>query len=78
MTEWEKAQAGYLYDANYEPELIALRTKCADLCWEFNMCRPSDTERQQKTAPCNPWRDQGQHHGYRPVLLRLWREYLCR
>lgn len=48
MTEWEKAQAGFLYDANYEPELIALRTKCADLCWEYNMCRPSDTERQQE------------------------------
>lgn len=48
MTEWEKAQAGFLYDANYEPELIAMRKKCADLCWEFNLCRPSDTERQQE------------------------------
>lgn len=47
MTEWEKAQAGYLYDANYEPELITMRTKCADLCYEFNMCRPSDTDKQQ-------------------------------
>lgn len=33
MTEWEKAQAGFLYDANYEPELIAIRKKCADLRW---------------------------------------------
>lgn len=48
MTEWEKAQAGFLYDANYEPELIAMRKKCADLCWEFNLCRPSDTEKQQE------------------------------
>lgn len=47
MTEWEKAQAGYLYDANYESELITMRTKCADLCYEFNMCRPSDTDKQQ-------------------------------
>lgn len=48
MTEWEKAQAGYLYDANYEKELIEKREKCADLCYEFNMCRPSDTEKQKE------------------------------
>lgn len=42
MTEWEKAQAGFLYDANYDSDLIDMRTKCADLCYEFNMCRPSD------------------------------------
>lgn len=47
MTEWEKAQAGYLYDANYDESLIKAREKCADLCWEFNDCRPSDTEKQQ-------------------------------
>lgn len=47
MTEWEKAQAGFLYDANYEPKLIKMREKCADLCYEYNMCRPSDTDRQQ-------------------------------
>ena len=46
MKEWEKAQAGYLY-ANYEAELLAMRKKCADLCYEFNMCRPSDTEKQK-------------------------------
>lgn len=48
MTEWEKAQAGYLYDANYEPELIEKRLKCADLCYEFNMCKPSDTAKQNE------------------------------
>lgn len=48
MNEWDKAQAGYLYDANYEPELIAMREKCADLCYEFNMCKPSDTAQQQE------------------------------
>lgn len=47
MTEWEKAQAGYLYDANYDESLIKAREKCADLCWKFNACRPSDTEKQQ-------------------------------
>lgn len=47
MTEWEKAQMGYLYDANYDSGLIDKRAKCADLCYEFNMCRPSDIDKQQ-------------------------------
>lgn len=47
MTEWEKAQNGYLYDANYDEEIVGARTRCADLCFEFNNCRPSDTEKQQ-------------------------------
>ena len=48
MTEWEKAQSGYLYDANHDAEIIAARTKCADLCHAFNCCRPSDTQTQAK------------------------------
>ena len=48
MTEWEKAQNGYLYGVNYDKEIIEARTRCADLCYEFNNCRPSDTEKQQK------------------------------
>lgn len=48
MTEWEKAQSGYLYDANHDAEIIAARTKCADLCHAFNCCRPSDTQTQDK------------------------------
>lgn len=47
MTEWEKAQAGYLYDANYDQEIVEARTRCADLCYEFNSCKPSDTEGQR-------------------------------
>lgn len=48
MTEWEKAQQGYLYDANYDKEIVEERTRCADLCYEFNLCRPSDTAKQQE------------------------------
>ena len=48
MTEWEKAQNGYLYDANYDEEIVMARTKCADLCYEFNLCKPSDTKRQEE------------------------------
>lgn len=46
MTEWEKAQTGYLYDANYDSDLIERRAKCADLCYEFNLCKPSDIDKQ--------------------------------
>ena len=48
MKEWEKAQAGYLYDANYDEEIVKQRTECADLCYEFNTCRPSETDRQNE------------------------------
>lgn len=48
MTEWEKAQQGYLYDASYDQEIVDARTKCADLCYAFNACRPSDVKTQEK------------------------------
>ena len=48
MKEREKAQQGYLYDANYDKEIVEERTRCADLCYEFNLCRPSDTAKQQE------------------------------
>ena len=48
MTEREKAQQGQLYDANYDKEIVEERTRCADLCYEFNLCRPSDTAKQQE------------------------------
>lgn len=40
--------AGYLYDANYDGELIQERQAAKDLCFELNHIRPSDTERQKK------------------------------
>ena len=46
MNEWNKAQAGYLYDANYDREVVENRTKCADLCYEFNQCKPRITKKQ--------------------------------
>lgn len=47
MTEWGKAQNGYLYDANNDKDIVELRTHCADLCYEFNHCKPSETEKQK-------------------------------
>lgn len=46
MTEWEKAQKGYLYDANNDRQIVDARTRCAQLCYEFNLCRPDDMEKQ--------------------------------
>ena len=31
MTEWEKAQNGFLYDANYDEEIVEARKRCAML-----------------------------------------------
>jgi len=46
MTEKEKMQAGLLYDANYDEELIKERTICKDLCFEYNQLRPSQAKEQ--------------------------------
>lgn len=46
MTEKEKAAAGYLYNPNYDPELLAEIAQCNDLCHEFNQLRPSNRAAQ--------------------------------
>lgn len=48
MTEREKAAMGVLYDANYDRELLQDRMACKDLCYQFNQCRPSETDRQRQ------------------------------
>ena len=47
MTEKEKAKAGLLYDANYDKELLKERMECADLTYELNLSRPSQTEERK-------------------------------
>lgn len=44
MTEKEKMVQGMLYDANFDKELIADRLRSKELCYEYNMLRPSDEE----------------------------------
>ena len=39
--------AGLTYDANYDKELIAERTRAKELCYDYNHLRPSDAEGQQ-------------------------------
>lgn len=48
MTEFEKAQQGYLYDANYNEEIIMQKFKCEDLCYELNMFKPSEIEKRNR------------------------------
>lgn len=48
MTEKEKRDAGQLYNANYDPELLAEIAACNDLCHQFNQLRPSEREAQQR------------------------------
>lgn len=40
-TEKMKAHAGKLYDANYDPELLAERVACAELLFDYHQLRPS-------------------------------------
>lgn len=47
MTEKEKAKAGLLYEANYDKELLKERMECADLTYELNLLRPSQTEERK-------------------------------
>lgn len=46
MTEQEKMAAGLWYDANFDPELLAARTKAEELCAAFNAAAPGDAERR--------------------------------
>lgn len=46
MREYEKALAGYLYDANFDKDIVEARTRCLDLCFDYNHCRPSETDKQ--------------------------------
>ena len=46
MTEQEKMAAGLWYDANFDPELLAARTKAEELCAAFNAAAPGYAERR--------------------------------
>lgn len=48
MTELEKMLRGELYNANYDEEILKLRQKAQDLCYEFNQIMPSDRKKQEE------------------------------
>ena len=47
-SEKEKAKDGELYDANYDPQLIAERDVCKDLCFEYNHLPPSRKDERRE------------------------------
>ena len=40
ITEKEKMLSGMIYDANYDPQLIAERLDCKEMCRDYNDIRP--------------------------------------
>lgn len=44
MTEKEKMLAGMIYDANYDPQLMAERLDCKELCRDYNELRPKNMQ----------------------------------
>lgn len=44
MTEKEKMLGGMIYDANSDPQLIAERADCKELCRDYNDLRPKDMQ----------------------------------
>lgn len=46
MTEYEKMISSKIYNST-DPELIRLRSKAQDLCYEYNLLRPSDKDKQK-------------------------------
>lgn len=46
MTEKQKMEAQMWYDANYDKELLEIRLKAEDLCFELNNIRPSELEKR--------------------------------
>ncbi|MBR1931921.1 MAG: sugar O-acetyltransferase [Lachnospiraceae bacterium] len=47
MTEKEKMLHNLMYDANYDEELLAERTVCKELCFDYNQLRPGQTAEQE-------------------------------
>lgn len=44
MTEKEKQQAGMLYDANHDPEVLEELHRCEQECFEINQIPPNNRE----------------------------------
>ena len=47
-TEKEKILAGEIYDANYDPQLIAERQECKELCRDYNDLRQRETTAREE------------------------------
>lgn len=47
MTEREKLEHGFWYDANYDKELLEQRTEAEALCFSLNQTNPKETEKRE-------------------------------
>lgn len=47
MTEKEKIELGLLYDANYDGEIVRERQRVNELCFEYNLLKPSQINERQ-------------------------------
>lgn len=47
MTEKEKMLQNLMYDANYDSELEQERIACKELCYDYNVLRPSEEEQRK-------------------------------
>lgn len=47
MSEYEKMLRGELYDANFDPELLKVRSRADGLCFDYNNLRPEDPGRME-------------------------------
>lgn len=45
MTEKEKRDAGYIYDANNDADLLSEMTNTQDICYKYNLMSPGDPRR---------------------------------
>lgn len=48
LSEKEKMLAGMLYDANNDPNLIAERMECKEMCHDYNSLRPKQVEERER------------------------------
>ena len=48
MSEKDKMLAGEIYDANYDDELYELRVKAKELCYDYNLLKPSDVQKKKE------------------------------
>ena len=62
---------GRLYDANYDPEVLAVLDECKELCWELNQLRPSDRAGRARIAK-ELFARTGEHIG---ITAPFWCDY---
>lgn len=69
MSELEKMKLGMWYDANYDEEIVKQRFEAQDLCYEYNLIKPSDFAKKDEILK--------QLLGYLPKGLTILTPFTC-